>query len=803
MTDSRHVSKLPDPFDPLPHAAVQYAALGFRVIPLNSIVDGRCSCHHGDHCRAIAKHPRVRKWVEKATTNFVQIAEWWRQWPASNIGLPMGGEARLVALDIDGPKGRESLETLEKQHELLPATLTSRSGRKDGGEHRLFRVPDDLDISAISNRVSVAPGLDVRAEGGQIVVAPSMHASGNRYQWTKKLDPAPLPRWLYTLMATRVQPPRPLYKKDFSRPPHVHPYGWGALMKGANTVATAVAGTRNDTLNTETFCLAQLVAGGVLDRMLVEQHLTEAALHAGLGEVEIRLTLESGFRDGLKEPRGVPERRSKPRKAVQTNVRTTAEGLPVVLLKGTLECRAQQILDAVQQHNDPPFLFRRDQSLVRIGFNSDDVKVVQELTPSKLRVELMQAFDFQRIKNDGQESFDLPLPLMGHLLDQKQWNFPALQHLIQAPVFIPPNADLAETDGYHPELQAYMDLGDFRPQQNMPLSEAKSLLDEWLHDFPFADKASRVHAIAFALTLLLRPLIKGNVPLFLVSAPVPGTGKSLLVQTLCSVVTGVPAAAMTEANDSEEWRKRITSVLQTSPPVVLLDNINRKLNSDALASVITTRVWQDRRLGQTEMVQVQNNAVWVATANNPTMSGELTRRCVWIHMDPVAERPWTRTGFLHPLPMWGEEHRAELFGALVAVIDVWKQAGRPLAAPLLGSFEHWSSTLGGVLKTAGFEGFLGNLEVLWDWNDTESRDWRAFVDAWWTRFQSMPVAVSDLQQLAAEQDLLASVLGDGGERSQRIRLGKALGKRIDRVFGQHVIRRSAKGKMSVYRLILM
>ena len=802
MTDNRNVSKLPDTSDSLPHAAVQYALLGFRVIPLNSVSQGLCSCRHGNRhntqCSAPGKHPRIRQWQTRATTDLAEIDAWWKQWPDSNIGLPMGGEARLVALDIDGPKGRDSLANLEAQHELLPLTLTSRSGREDGGEHRLFRVPDGFDISAISNRVNVAPGLDIRAEGGQIVVAPSMHASGKRYEWTQKQAPAPLPRWLYTLIARKQH--RPKYKRDFTRPSHLHPYGWGALVKGSNTVAAAVPGTRNDTLNSEAYCLGQLVAGGVLDRLLVEQHLTEAALHTGLKEQEIQRTLRSGLEDGLKEPRGVPERSRRTHKPT----RSTDNSLPEVFLKGTLHQQVLQVFEAVQQHNDPPFLFKRNRDLVRI-VSSTDQNIIEELTPGKLRALLQRRMSFKQAKRGEDEPVPTnpPIALMNQVIDQDTWPFPELQHLIQAPVFIPPKADLADTDGYYPKLQAYMNLNGFKPKTGMSLSKAKQLLDEWLYDFPFADKASRTHAFAFALTLLLRPLIKGNIPLFLVSAPVPGTGKSLLVQTLCSVVTGLDAATMTEAKDGDEWRKRITSVLQNSPPVVMLDNINRKLNSDALASVITSPIWQDRRLGQTQMLQVRNNAVWVVTANNPTMSGELARRCIWIHMDPMAEKPWTRTNFLHPLPMWGVEHRAELFGALVAVIQAWKQAGRPLAAPALGSFESWSSILGGVLHAAGFEGFLSNLEALWAWNDTETRDWRAFVDAWWTRFQSMPVGVSDLHQLAAEQDLLASVLGDGGERSQRTRLGKALGKRIDRVFGQHVIRRNVKGKVAVYRLTRM
>jgi hypothetical protein len=81
-----------------------------------------------------------------------------------------------MALDIDGPAGRISLAKLEAEHGGLPQTLASRSGRPDGGEHRLFWVPPDLDLAALKNTAShFADGLDVRRHDGQIVVAPSAH----------------------------------------------------------------------------------------------------------------------------------------------------------------------------------------------------------------------------------------------------------------------------------------------------------------------------------------------------------------------------------------------------------------------------------------------------------------------------------------------------------------------------------------------------------------------------------------------------------------------------------------------------
>src|SRR5262249_47070706 len=124
------------------------------------------------------KHPIVRGW-QRSRANERTIQARWSAWPGANVGLVPGGAACLVVLDIDGDDGRNSLRALEGSHEPLPETLTSATG--GGGEQRLFVLPDELDLDAIGNSVrKLGAGLDVRASGGQIVVAPSLHRSGRR-----------------------------------------------------------------------------------------------------------------------------------------------------------------------------------------------------------------------------------------------------------------------------------------------------------------------------------------------------------------------------------------------------------------------------------------------------------------------------------------------------------------------------------------------------------------------------------------------------------------------------------------------
>lgn len=191
-------------------AAAEYGRRGFRVVPLHNLeAGGACSCGRADCDKSAGKHPRIKGWQKEASSDADTIGVWWLDWPRANVGLAMGGRARLVALDVDGAGGRESLARLEAVHGALPRTLTSRSGRADGGEHRLFVVPADLDLSAIKNRSSkIAPGLDVRADGGQIVVSPSIHKSGRPYTWIDDSPIAPLPRWLFDLAAP-ADPPAP------------------------------------------------------------------------------------------------------------------------------------------------------------------------------------------------------------------------------------------------------------------------------------------------------------------------------------------------------------------------------------------------------------------------------------------------------------------------------------------------------------------------------------------------------------------------------------------------------------------
>ena len=110
--------------------------------------------------------------------------------------------------------------------------------------------------------------------------------------------------------------------------------------------------------------------------------------------------------------------------------------------------------------------------------------------------------------------------------------------------------------------------------------------------------ADRAHALALLITLVLRELVDGDVPLFLISKPTPRTGAGLLVRAVSVVATGAPIAPMTVSANEEEMRKRLTAALIPAPALLLLDNLAGKLESPSLAAILTCGgTWRDRVLG--------------------------------------------------------------------------------------------------------------------------------------------------------------------------------------------------------------
>ena len=145
--------------------ACSYIKLGWSVIPIEP--RGK---------KPLIKWEKYQK--EKATED--QIKKWWVKYPNANIGIITGTISEIIVIDIDSAKGQE--EYTVKLGELHN-TISQRTGKKDALQ-LFFKHPRDRKYQ---NKAGLLPDVDIRADGGYVIVPPSIHPNGKTYKWV--IDP--------------------------------------------------------------------------------------------------------------------------------------------------------------------------------------------------------------------------------------------------------------------------------------------------------------------------------------------------------------------------------------------------------------------------------------------------------------------------------------------------------------------------------------------------------------------------------------------------------------------------------------
>ena len=142
-----------------------------------------------------------------ATNKPTVIRRDFKRWPKANLGNPTGAENGFWVLEADTPKGHNvdgiaSLRALERMHGRLPKTLMAMS--PSGSLHYYFRWPKRGLICSSASKI--APGVDVRGEGGMVLTPPSVKEGVGRYRFLNWGTPiADAPAWLLKLVARKRQ----------------------------------------------------------------------------------------------------------------------------------------------------------------------------------------------------------------------------------------------------------------------------------------------------------------------------------------------------------------------------------------------------------------------------------------------------------------------------------------------------------------------------------------------------------------------------------------------------------------------
>src|SRR5215212_1037888 len=305
-------------------AALDCAARGLPVFP----------------CNPEDKRPLTENGFKDATTDPTQVREWWRRWPLAMIGVPTGPKSGFYALDLDigDPPlitGADYLQRFGQHVGEIPVSPAAETG--SGGYHLWFAWDPE---HPVTNGTNIVPALfippqegaksstggkpkgahvDVRGDGGYVVVPPSERVDGSKYIWSPGpeagLVHAP-PRILDIALKkerkperAEREPPRPngAARDPISGDAAVRRYATAALDNEIRELEATPAGSRNEQLNRAAFALGRFVAVGALSESVVRAALEDASHQNGYvadkGRARMLATLESGLSKGIENPR--------------------------------------------------------------------------------------------------------------------------------------------------------------------------------------------------------------------------------------------------------------------------------------------------------------------------------------------------------------------------------------------------------------------------------------------------------------------------------------------------------------------
>jgi putative DNA primase/helicase len=221
--------------------------------------------------------------------------------------------------------------------------------------------------------------------------------------------------------------------------------------------------------------------------------------------------------------------------------------------------------------------------------------------------------------------------------------------------------------------------------------EALQELCEPFSEFPFASDEAKAAFLSHLLTSAVRHAID-VAPVYSYTAPLPGTGKSLLAGMAARIQAGALAPLRPYVEDSEELRKTLFAALLAGDTTLVLDNVpnGQRVRSPMLCGFVTAPVYSDRRLGVSEAPRLPNCCTVVMTGNNITAAGDLARRCIIVRLDANTESARGRDFKIEDLGRYVTEHRPRLLAAALTIVRAYVVAGCPKGFRPLPSFERWS-----------------------------------------------------------------------------------------------------------------
>jgi hypothetical protein len=758
--------------------ALALADSGKPVFPLKQNKCPLCEHGHKDATTATAS-------IERAFANPL----------ASLIGVPTGPASGFVVLDIDPRHGGD--EWLREHCNGLPPTRIHRT--RSGGLHFLFK-----DVPGLRNSAGrVAPGVDIRGDGGYIVWWP---ASGCEvYQDEPLVD---CPPWLLDRIAAakrakpaftgtaKEAPPRELVDQDLLK---------RKLYEMAQRLSEAPEGGKHAALCSESVLLGGYLYGldwtaDAAAAWLVD-HLPSTVADRELA----RKTALSGLARGRLDP--VPVGIAAAFWPPPTPINDLPEPKPAMPVKPTIRLRQGDIPGLVDEAESALVgaclgLYQRGPDIVQIGEAAEqgpDGKLRAGVRLLRVSERLLteyfaRAATWERklAREQRVVACDPPLAIAQHYMARGgiASQLPILNGIIHAAT-LRRDGSLLDRPGYDPTTGLFLHLNrECAPSvPNRPSRDdaaiALNTLRDLICEFPFADPASEAVALSAILTAVVRPALDAA-PAHAITATTYGSGKSYLTDLVATIATGETVAPIACGQTDEELEKRLAAELIAGKSLVMIDNVDREINGPLLAQAITQSKVNPRRLGKSENVEVPNTTFIILNGNNLAVPADMARRIVLCSLDAKVERPELRPFYKNPLRMVRRD-RAQYVGAALTILRAYLTAEVPDRPAPIGSFEVWSDWVRGALLWLKVADPASSMETVRAADPTHQRLLAAMAQ--WNHFiGDSRVTVREIISVAIRPDAVdfrEALLAVAGERGaiNSARLGAWLRDNKGRIVG--------------------
>lgn len=487
-------------------------------------------------------------------------------------------------------------------------------------------------------------------------------------------------------------------------------------------------------------------------------------------------------------------------KAIGTT-KNTFTSRPVVRIdKGKLDQAADdtEVALAKTARKEHLMVFQRGPTLVRIireALPGKDgpirgVASLLPVAPVNLLDTASRHIQFEKFdgRADAFVACDPPERLLNLIVNRGSWDhLPIMKALVLSPTMLM-DGTLLNSAGHHAASGLYLASHLKVQVPDNPNREdaikAASRLHDLLGNFPFETEDDVAAGIALVLTAIMRPVLP-RCPLFAVSAPLRGSGKSHLIDTASVLATGRCCPAVAYTRDEDELKKHLSAILMKGAPIINVDNVNSEFRSDLVAQAITGDRLDVRILGKSETLELPNTSLWAVNGNNLIIAEDLSRRTLGIRLDPGVERPEEQLYPFCPVAR-AKERRAGYVGDALTVLRAFHLAGLPAqeGEPWAG-FEDWSVYVRGAIQWIGMSDPCKTRKRIIA-EDPVADLLGRFLESWQEEFGNRDTTIKEAtaKARAKEDSALAGVLDDICEERGSLnskRLGKWMGRHVGRV----------------------